>query len=644
MNPRIVALVKDRGLIAVVVLVVSGIGIIVRYGRNLDDSHVFILLVTLLIAALGALWIHNRWRFAGKTAALDERVRKLTSQVESAERRANNPAVSIITKHDYRQILLDWSKAEDEGQVLLYNIELQSFENQAVIQDTWGGLRELTRVKEVALLLPTAKVRRWEHIVIQQEHAFFQDPANRKFSVCEFVPSERVGEGPAPSGIAFAIYRFVSGARSGQLHSKAVWFILSRPFSQLHEPMVEGDAKWWDYRDILSINGRDDIRTSAIAIWNAHHNPTQARDVDRVLLDKKPLMAVEPKVFFDNMGFSEEQVENRMRQFHPRKVDERSPLAIPLGGNHSAFNIRYDNHDTIHGHFEGVTPHTGQLKPGLIWAGGFTEAAHSRLPELFARVLRKEDVVQFYYEVSPPVADVTLSRYAEDMREVLRYVNAQGHVVMPNGLVLVARSINGLVAALVAAEEEFRSMLAGLILVAPVFDVVEMMDNYRSLRGQPHVRVEKCWRRSPGFDNGIVWETARDPNQLNSGWLEFFTHDVRMTLLADIVRHAPDKFSREAFKRAVGRFSEQRPVVVLSDPNDPITGSEKALEALSAAATGTGRIRRENYCYQPIHSGHLLPEQIDRDRYPFLLREEARSVRDALRSVLKRLSIPAIEE
>ena len=43
--------------------------------------------------------------------------------------------------------------------------------------------------------------------------------------------------------------------------------------------------------------------------------------------------------------------------------------------------------------------------------------------ELFEKELRKESALQFFYEVSFEPEYTTLSRYREDMQNVLNYVN-----------------------------------------------------------------------------------------------------------------------------------------------------------------------------------------------------------------------------
>ena len=82
------------------------------------------------------------------------------------------------------------------------------------------------------------------------------------------------------------------------------------------------------------------------------------------------------------------------------------------------------------------------------------------------------------------------------------------------------------------------------------------------------------------------------------------------------------------------------PLDLASYPDDPITGSKKALEALGNAASGGGKIKEMNYDFVPIASRHLPPDQIPLDRYPWGFKGEAAEVREALRKVLKKAGLP----
>ena len=205
---------------------------------------------------------------------------------------------------------------------------------------------------------------------------------------------------------------------------------------------------------------------------------------------------------------------------------------------------------------------------------------------------------------------------------------------------LVARSINGFIAALVASEDRILEMLAGVVLVAPVFDVIEMMDNYRSAYGVS-ARVEKLWRGIPGYGDPAAWEDRSNPEP-GKRWLNFFGCDVSLAVLADIFRQDdPAHFRFTSFKRAIGKITQNDcPVYVLSNPDDPITGSKAALESLERAAGGGGLIRSEYYSSIEIQSSHLL--ELQRDQYPFALRDEVKRTGSAVRSALACMGLPTV--
>jgi len=537
---------------------------------------------------------------------------------------------AVITKRNYRSILQDWN-ALGEGFVLLYNVELQSFENEETIQQTWGELESMKNIKGIVLLLSRDKVTRWERIVLREEDRFFAKAENRRFHVCAIEDSPAAATGSDVPGIGFALYRIGDSADEGRLHNDVLTFVLAEPFSLLKPSFVADGQSWWDYHHILHFNGDREMLSGAEHIWLRHYSRNRTRDIDRVLLDVKPLKPTEPIEFLKKLGATAERARELAKHFGDRTRRVAEPRRIPADRAEGTFSIHYDNNETINGRYSGVALNGHQLRPGLVWVGGFTERRAARLPNLFEREFRKEGVVQFYYEVSPAIRNVTLTRYMQDMREVLRYVNSQRDVVDPNGLLLVARSINAHLAALVASEDEYLAMLRGVILVAPVFDVIEMMDNYRARHGMDHVRVDKALRTYPGYSIDR-WENEKD------GWLEFFGYPVSASILADLARYPAGHFSGEAFKEAIGRISQVCKIAVLSHPEDPITGSATAFAALRRAKSGTGLIREEHFKLIEIESSHL--DSILRDRYPFKLRNETRRTRNTLREMLTDCGMP----
>jgi len=553
----------------------------------------------------------------------------------------------IITKKDYARTLRDWDR-EGPGYVLLYNIELQSFENTSEIQRTWGGIAQLSNIKGVVLLLPPSKVNRWEHVVMREQDGFFKNPENHKFEVCKIQEPSGDDNRVVPPGVGFALYRLGDTPGQGPLHKEVIVFVLSEPFSQEKPAYVVGDAAWWDYHHILKFRGDREILTSAEHTWLRTYVESGRRDIQRVQADVQSLKPMKPEDFLTKLGTGEARKAEILSHFKPRRRIQVDPSRIPGDMESGAFSIVYDNQECIQGNYTGVevkspddkSPGVKEpiRKPAMIWVGGFTERRAAKLPGIFERFLKRKpspQVVQFYYEVSPPISYVTLSRYMQDMREVLRFVNKQSHVIVPNELVIIARSINGLLAALVAEEEEFLAMLRGVILVAPVFDVIQMIDNYRAVRGQAHVTVEKGWRMCPGY-TADRWENPQDH------WLEFFGYDVSLSVIADIVQHDRNRFSLEAFKHAVGRISQRCPVYVLTHSEDPITGSKEAIRSLEHASGGTGLILEENFKLVRIKSSHI-PE-ISRDQYPFVLKPELPETKKSLQEILQKLGVPPAQE
>lgn len=648
-----VSKIKDQGLqFAVVILGGGALGTV----GGIAAGKLWVGVVSgavPVVAGLIALWMFYRHQNQAQDRQVGGTVRELKADLETARKtigtlkeQLDSPGVKVITKRDYGAILAKWDEA-GLGHLLLYNIELQSFENEEEITNTWGDLAKLKNIKSVVLLLPTLKVHRWEQVVLREENNFFADPANRKFEVCEIAQEQGGDSESVPTGIAFALYRFGDDPDGGELHDSAAVFVLCKPFSVLHQPYLPEDSEWWDYQQILLFTHTNrELITRADAIWRRYFDRTRMRTVERVLQDAKPLKPIEPSVLFDRLRVSKPRKTELLKHFEPRQLlagNPADPARVPQDRNKGPFTLAYDNGETIEGHYSGVDVDTKTPKPCIIWVGGFTEHNATALASLFEHVLKKESVVQFYYEVSPPIEFITLTRYAQDMREVLRYVNKQREVVVRDQLVLIARSINGLLAALVAAEKEFLQMLTGVILVAPVFDVIEMMDNYRARRGQGHVRVENCWRVSPGY-HAQRWE-----NQEHN-WLEFFEHHVSLTAMADIIRYEEGHFRFEAFKQAVGKISHSCPVYVMSHPKDPITASEEAIKALKNASSGTDLIHAKNYRYVPILSSHLPPDtqdstrKIRKDKYPFELRGEAKEARDALHEIMTKMRLPTLDE
>ncbi|MCZ6835072.1 MAG: hypothetical protein O7G85_04795 [Planctomycetota bacterium] len=682
---------KDQGLIfvfSIMTLMVGSTGISAYFLKpsTTDDNWLAfnialgIILIVGIIALIG-MWMYYRHVEGGQLATLKERIKELKreneQERETFERKKKTEIdelqsdlgsrdqkieelkaqiitieggpkpIEIITKRDYGRLLQEWNASLTEdgknrpGEVLLYNIELQSFQTHELMEQTWGGLKHLEHIKRVVLLLPPEKIRRFERVVRRERDQFFKDPANRKFQVSEIHGTEQ--ESPearkATEGVAFAMYRYLDEElnASAGLHNKSVVFMLAEPFSKLMPSIIPGDeSMWWDYHHILCFDGDERIMDQTFNIWREHFVANEERDIARSGSMSLMTRAIEPSELLDSLGTDEDRKTELLEHFAPRKVDECEPMSIPTDEGEGNYSITYDNGQTIEGHYHGVDTDQRRPKRPLVWVGGFTERQTTKLPDLFKRHLKHEDIIQFFYEVSPALEDITLSRYMQDMHEALRYVNNQQAVVQRDQLVLVARSINGLLAPLVAAKnDKVLSSFAGVILVAPVFDIFDMIDNYRKMTGKSHVTVEKCWRCAPGY-NAHLWEDEAE------GWLEFFGHHVNLTLMADIIRHDPATFCLDNFIEAVGKISHHCPIYILSHPNDPVTGSERAIAELNKATGGLGIINDQNYECIEIESMHLTPEQVTLRQYPFAVKSEIQTVRSKLLEIIQKVGLPTL--
>ena len=107
------------------------------------------------VVLLAGISIHYWFDQTSLTDALNASRMKITD----LEGQLESPPISIISKRDYAQLIKNWNDA-GEGHLLLFNIEMQSFQTDEDIHRTWGNIGDLAKMKQVVLLLPEHKVRR----------------------------------------------------------------------------------------------------------------------------------------------------------------------------------------------------------------------------------------------------------------------------------------------------------------------------------------------------------------------------------------------------------------------------------------------------------------------------------------------------
>lgn len=615
---------KHKDPILAVIVTLGALIIGAAVGTTADQTTAIVaLLVIVLLVIIG--FVFYTLRQNRKEVRLIESLKR---DVQRLEQELRNPNVTTIGKGDYANLLREWNES-GKGEVLLFNIELQTFQ-QDMIFDTWGGIdSELSNFKRVVLLLPPAKVRRWERIVIREEDNFFKDPERRKFDVAQI--KQEVSHSPT---IAFALYRFSDEDGRICIHDSMLFFVLSPPFSLSRSSEIPGEDPWWDYDSIIKLRRRGqtaDISGRLETKWNKYISDT--RDVDRVLVDCKTLHRLEPEFVLDQINAPPNLRSDLLQQLEPVSVEETiPPRLIPAGGDTLEFQLRYPNcRGAVNGQCRGLDD-SGE-KPALICVGGFTERQQSSLIDLFARRLDFKSVVTLQYEVSPPTEHVNLTRYSEDMRSVWRY--ALSHSGIKREVILVARSINGLLAAIIAAEREFIDTVLGVVLVSPVFDIIEMTTRYRqnSPEKSSHGTIDKLWRYSPGY----TWDVWCDKALR---LLEFYDVDISLALYLDIIRNDPAMYTIEGLKAAIGTLTQNcKHVFILSHPDDPITGSESAWQSLKNASSGGGVIVPDYLHLIETETSHLPRQFITKDKSPF--RGEMASTEGAVREILEHLGLKA---
>ena len=297
MPEKLIKLIQDPVLICitvVIVLLVATIcGVAVKSGHNLTWVDELIIVGVPGIILLVGIFIRYHWMekqearekdFEGKLKTASCELAGLRDENDELRNRLDNPSVSIVSKRDYGQLIQKWNDS-GEGYVLLYNIELQSFQTDDDIRRTWGKIGELSNIKKVVLLLPESKIQRWENVVRIQENKFFASPENRKFLVCEFNSEEVHTDITDSPSIGFAMYRRGDDVSSGPLHDDALVFVMSGPFSKFREATIPEDSDWWDYHHIIKFYTDQGVVSNLDQTWRQCYDKDRARDVDRVVKD-----------------------------------------------------------------------------------------------------------------------------------------------------------------------------------------------------------------------------------------------------------------------------------------------------------------------------------------------------------------------
>lgn len=579
-------------------LLVLGLGILVFDGKThpiVDDNTRALTQFGWVLVAAAAI--------AGCAGFLAVRFQQ-SARIVELEQRVEQPPLSTVTMDDYARLLQEWNDS-GEGELLLYNIELQSFSTSERMRRVWGHISSWTNMKRVVLLLPPDKVHRWELYCQREEAAFFLEQHRERF-VVGTLPA--TGDRAVPAAAAFALYRFArTGTNGSSLHPKALFFVLSEPFSQRAAPTVPGDVSWWDYHHILLVRGLDSLRSEAMTLCKPFLSEDRLRDVSRVLAETAPLEPLSPEALLRRLDAPAAATVELLARFRARRLKRVDPESAPPG-HEGSFSLTYDNLDRIEGRFRRRAVADAGESPSIVCVGGFSEqASHASLLPVERR-LADLPADLYSYTVSGPHRHATISGYASDMEATLGWVRRQA-----GGLeraVLVARSLNALASLhLDGAGGAASSRPGALVLIAPVFDLPHLVTEYQRECGNPSGGVEAMWRGVNGL-RYMDWVSG------TGDLLRFYGHELSPALYCDIIRRQPAEFSAEGSAARIVALAQEIPIWILTSPQDTLAGSDRAL-AIIEASRKAAQIPADRIRIIPIptdHRPHPHDRAVDHDR------------------------------
>jgi len=352
---------------------------------------------------------------------------------------------------------------------------------------------------------------------------------------------------------------------------------------------------------------------SAAAIQSFHEKKNQPTDLGQLLVEHN----CSPK----------RASELRRVVGDRRLVDDRQPRPVALAHSPPSrgacvefrLTYRYAKHQSapaefITGWCKGLRANAPESsQPCLIWATGFGDGDEPRLASILSRRIISngtQNLAEFFYTKSGEIAETTCTRLLEDMESVLDYV-AETPQIDKNRVCLIGISICGFLAARLAQHD---ARVSSLILVAPPFDIIDMLDGFRRhyLRGS---------RSVPTFDDFLK---ARNGLRIadwddNPDYCNYFNHTVKASHLVDIAVQGPPKFRREAFLKALADMTKSgRRVALIYGQQDPIVNAAENLQHLSGA-TEAGHISDDFLHLRPTPITHFYPDICPAAAYPLRL-------------------------
>jgi hypothetical protein len=533
--------------------------------------------------------------------------------------------IRMIQPSQYAAILRQLAETHGPGDLLLFNVELNSFTDNRVFESFWQHLAEIKDVRSVRLALPPHKFERWERIVTGVRDRFFADRSNGdKFIACRYEVDASRGE----DRIAFALY----ATSDGRPHDWGALFLINRPF-------VEQRDGVYQYLHILEYKGRHDMLDRCRALWDKVYDPQWAETATGIRafahrMDK----AVALDELLAEHHCDERRAELMRRVVAARRVIDpanRNPQPthisrMPRGADGRAgFVLTYRYEHAVATQPESVNGHVLQLpddpdaapRPCVIWAGGFGEGEQPDWTRLLSRRLKYNGTapIEVFFTKSGPIDETTCTRLYQDLEVILDYVAAIPQVDTQK-ICIVALSLSGYLAAKLAQRDP---RVSALIMVDPPFNVIEMLDNFR----RHHLRDRMHIPTFGDFLKGRPNMTIADWDQ-HDDYCNYFEHVVRSCHLVDIAVTGPREFGRDRFLEALADITRSgRRVALVYAKDDPIVNPEHNIHYLTNLVA-KGHIRKENMYVETVSMAHFYPERGSGGEYPLRMGSKTQIVRE----------------
>ncbi|MGD2109508.1 MAG: hypothetical protein PVI86_08955 [Phycisphaerae bacterium] len=545
----------------------------------------------------------------------------LRRSVEELQRELEaRDAIRMIRPAQYMEILHKLTETHGPGHLLLFNVELNTFGDDRTFNAIWGKLAQLKEIKSVRFALPRRKFKRWQTIVTGVRDDFFQNVENgEKFVACEY-PDDENGE---DDRLAFALYESTGASAR---HDWGALFLINRPFIARRPDGAH------EYLHILEYRGENEVLGPCRTLWDQVFDAQWAESATNIQTFRDLRKSPPELTAFLNHHKCDRSRRAVMKRVVGtlRIVDDSGkdppPQELPArareNGGNVGFKIRYRHNPPIDGPDELVkgqclgldTLKDGESKPCIIWASGFGEGKEPRLAKILSRRLSGHgiDPIELFFTKSGKIEETTCTRMEEDIRAIVNYaVDIPG--VNRDHICVIGISLSGYLAARLARHDE---RIKSLVLVAPPFDVVEMLDNFRR-----HYLSDR--RRIPTFDDFLkaknnlrIADWDRNPDYCN-----YFDHVVTSCHLVDLAIKGAHAYGRDAFLDALGAITGTgRRIALIYGRNDPIVCAKTHIPALEACIQ-RGFIEESRIHRRPVSVTHYYPQRGTAKEYPFRIDE-----------------------